>query len=338
MSMKAVAQRVLPAGVFERTKRIVKSVRTYNMAFSQARRFNKAYAQYDSHEIQQTAAWLTFYAHQIEKGLSHTNFRYGFGHEPLRCLKRSMDQYRAVNPSYATSDVYKSALSALHEYATRHEGHEEKLSYARSLFSEKEWDEILQASTEFGGSEIIKGRTKEHNMEIPFSELTKNRHSIREYSDLPITYEELQPALELAMRVPSVCNRQPSRVKVILNKELIEKALRVQGGFNGYDVPPALLLITADNRVFLSPQERNEGFTDGGLFAMSLLLSLEAVGIAACPLNTMFGPKADKITRKLLEIPDYENLVMYIAVGHFPEEVRTCCSKRLSAEEITTVL
>lgn len=339
MNIKTVAKRVLPAGMFERIKRVVNgTIALYGMAFSQTRRYNKAYAKYDSRGAQQVAARLTFFTHQIEKGLSHTEFRYGFGHKPLQYLKHAMERYRKADPDYMTSVVYRSALSALHEYVVRHEGHDEQLSYARSLFSEEEWSSVLHSSAEYGGSIVITAQSKERNGEISFSELSENRHSIREYSDCPVTLEQLQPALDMAMRAPSVCNRQPSRVKVILDRDCIEKALHIQGGFNGYDVPPALLLITADNRVFMTPQEHNEGFTDGGLFGMSLLLSLESIGLAACPLNTMFRPKTENATRKLLGIPDYENLVMYIAVGHFPEKVRTCYSERLSAEEITTVL
>ena len=33
----------------------------------------------------------------------------------------------------------------------------------------------------------------------------------------------------------------------------------------------------------MAPQEHNEGYTDGGLFGMNLLLALEEQGIAACP-------------------------------------------------------
>lgn len=55
---------------------------------------------------------------------------------------------------------------------------------------------------------------------------------------------------------------------------------------------------------------------------MSLLLALEEESLAACPLNTMMrrGPEAQ--TRKMLNLPEYENLVMYIAVGHYPEVIK----------------
>lgn len=140
------------------------------------------------------------------------------------------------------------------------------------------------------------------------------------------------------MRTPSVCNRQPSRVHILLDKETIKEALRIQGGVNGYPTPPVLIMITSDLRAFMTSYERNEGYTDGGLFGMSLLLALESLGLGACPLNTMFTAKAEKRTRKLLHIPDYEVPVIYIEVGNFSEETRTCRSTRLRGEDITTIV
>lgn len=82
-------------------------------------------------------------------------------------------------------------------------------------------------------------------------------------------------------------------------------------------MPPVLLLVTSDIRAFMNNGERNEPFVDGGLFSMSLLYALEAYGLAACPLNAMFNLSQDRQTRELLDIPDYEFPVMYIAVGNF---------------------
>ena len=339
MSVKSSLKKILPISVFESIKRIANGgVSLYLMTFAQAHRYSKAHAKYSSTGICQVAARMTFFTHQIEKGLSHADFRYGFGHKPLQYLKHAMEKYQHVDTNYESSGVYRSALAALHEYAIRHEGHEAEFAFAKSLFPESIWHAAAQVPVTCGGSIVVTANSKIHNEVLTFSELAENRHSIREYSDVPVAYEEIKSAIDCAMRTPSVCNRQPSRVKVILDSEQISEALRIQGGFGGYATPPALILITADNRVFMTPQEHNEGFVDGGLFGMSLLLALEAKGLAACPLNTMFLPKADKATRRLLNIPEYENFVMYIAVGHFPDEIRTCRSMRHSSDEITCLV
>ena len=59
----------------------------------------------------------------------------------------------------------------------------------------------------------------------------------------------------------------------------------------------------------MTRQEHNEGFVDGGLSRMSLLLALEEQGLAACPLNKVFCPKVEKATRRLLGIPECESFL-----------------------------
>lgn len=327
----------LPVGIFERVKRIFNGSLALKVAvLKEASRFNKYYARYESKDVVQIAARLTFFTHQIEKGLSHQNFRYGFGHRPLQYLAELLPRYIAVNSSYGHDIVYLSALAALHEYVTKHDGHNSDIEYVRQLFTPQLWEAILQSTTDCGGSITVTAESKRNNQTKTYTELAEGRHSIREYADTPVSYDELKPALQNAMRTPSVCNRQPARVHVIFNHAIIEEALKIQGGFNGYPTPSVLILITADNRVFMSQQEHNEGYIDGGLFGMSLLLALEEQQLAACPLNTMFRSRSEKRTRRLLHIPDYENLVMYIAVGHFPEEAKTCHSARKSFKDITT--
>lgn len=113
----------------------------------------------------------------------------------------------------------------------------------------------------------------------------------------------------------------------IADPEKIATALKIQGGFNGYGMPPVLLLITSDIRAFMNNGERNEPFVDGGLFSMSLLYALEAYGLAACPLNAMFSLSQDRKTRALLHIPNYELPVMYIAVGNFPDPYQSAARR-----------
>lgn len=52
----------------------------------------------------------------------------------------------------------------------------------------------------------------------------------------------------------------------------------------------------------------------------------------------MFTATAEKKTRKLLHLPDNEVPVMYIEVGHFLDETRTCRSTRFQGSDITSVL
>ena len=87
----------------------------------QASRFFRSYAKENNQQLACLETRVIFFSHQIEKGLSHKNFRYGFGQQALTNLSYSLKQLKAlelddVKHNYA----YCMALSALHEYIQRH--------------------------------------------------------------------------------------------------------------------------------------------------------------------------------------------------------------------------
>lgn len=335
--MKALVKRLLPESALAWLRGCESDMKLRRETLHQMKRFRRNYARRGSTRKSHLETRIVFFTHQIEKGLSHTDFRYGFGKKVLAQMAPLMETLRTTDPDIAHNEVYRTALSALREYRVRHETKQFDLTYAKDLFSQRIWNEIEFTNDRSGGDLIIRSADKRDNAELSFSQLMEQRHSVREFAETPVTVEEIMNAVRVAMRTPSVCNRQPTRVHIITDAELIKKAMPLQGGFRGYPMPPALVLITGDNQTMMNQDERNECYTDGGLFGMSLLLALEEQQIAACPLNTMLPMKRDEATRELLHIPDSEFLVMYIAVGHFRDEVKTCKSQRFSADEIVTV-
>ncbi|MBF8807220.1 MAG: nitroreductase family protein [Enterococcus lacertideformus] len=191
---------------------------------------------------------------------------------------------------------------------------------------------------QIGGFKNISCINRQKNNLKNFKRLAMERHSVRDYKETEIDLQRVNEAIEIALKSPSVCNMQSSRVRIIQNKEIIEEALKIQGGFNGYALPPCLILITTDTNYFIDVTERNQVYVDGGLFAMSVLYALEYEGLAACALNTMFDLNRDKKTRNLLHICDSETLILYITVGNFKEKYKVSRSHRLCINEITSYL
>ena len=279
---------------------------------------------------------LTFDTHRLEKGLSHTHFRFGFGKAVLAELAKRLELLKRTDSQYTENPKYIQALAAIGEYRRRHESAGYDLSAVQSLFPTDVWESSLKVDSACAGSIIIRRESKKNNITLPFEQLAERRHAVREYDGTPVAQDLLNHAYRIAMTTPSVCNRQATRIHQIDDPQLVADALRIQGGFNGYDMPPVLLLVTSDIRAFMNGNERNEPFTDGGLFAMNLLLALEACGLAACPLNVMFSFLQGEQTRSLLNLPDNEFLIMYIAVGNFLEQVPVCRSTRLNPQDILT--
>jgi len=334
MSTKQIIKKIIPSGIVKKYKKVKAWRLLKSDAIKQLKRYDSAFAKPGTQGRTQTEARVTFYAHQIEKGLSHGAFRMGFGQAALKNLSVTLRELKITDPEYRENVIYWSALAALREYRIRHEAVHFDISDSIALFPKDIWEDSQKADSHLGGSVTVTAASKENNNQLPFERLFLGRRSVREYSPQPVTKEEIQHAVEIAMKAPSVCNRQPVRVYAITDKVVMKEALQLQGGFNGYPMPPVLFLITADNGAFLWPNERNEGFTDGGLFSMALLLSLEANDLAACPLNTMMSDEIDRKTRNLIGIPDDEFLVMYIAAGHFASKTKTCVSHRFPVKRI----
>lgn len=134
---------------------------------------------------------------------------------------------------------------------------------------------------------------------------------------------------------PSVCNRQAWRVYDLPKSELMASILSCQNGNAGFrDIIPRTLIVACDLRQFVSVGERNQGWIDGGMFAMSLLWTIHAEGLGACALNWSVEKQADEALRKLAPIPDHEIVLMMIAFGHVPESFRVAQSPRKSLGDV----
>ncbi|MEK0226075.1 nitroreductase family protein [Bifidobacterium mongoliense] len=337
--MRNKIKRFVPVRLKHFLLRIFASTNLMKEFLLQYKRYNRSYSGPILTDLVQVETKLTFLEHQLEKGLSHESFRLGFGKGVISEIGRLLPQLFNFDDDYRQNRIYLMLTSAMHEYITRHRDEDYDITFAQQSLPPTFWKDAINDNAKRGGSLLVHrvGATAFGRRSL--DQIMEDRHSVREFSKEPIQPQQILSVVQSSVRAPSVCNRQPARVRIVMNKTLIEKLLELQGGLNDYPLPPCLMLVTADLRAFLWPEERNEGFIDGGIFSMSLLLALEEHNFAACPLNTsMMTIKKENETRRLLSISDHEFLIMYVAVGHFQETPLTCISERLRAEDITEIV
>ena len=333
--MKNTIKEYLPEPLMEKLKDARNYGRSIFLFRRDKRRFLRYFSKKNSLEKEQLNAQLLFFSHAIEKGLSRENFRFGFGKAVIPQLYERIKIYHSQGYNLE-DEIYLNALSVLNQYIQVHEAYPYDLA---DRINVKEFKEnYLSMDPKIGGAKQIKRSSSNENQTKNFKELAMGRHSVRDYQESSVDWKKINEAIRIATKSPSVCNRQSSRVRVIKDPRLVEQALRIQGGFKGYAIPPYLLMITTDTRYFIDVTERNQVYVDGGLFAMSLLYALEYEGLAACALNTMFDSKREAATRKLLGISDSENLIMYVTVGNFKDKYKVPMSYRLNVENITSYL
>ena len=283
-------------------------------------------------------ARIMFHAHAIEKGLSRSDFRAGFGKVAVPGLAKEMNRW--VKEGNDQSDpLFVSGASVMRAYLDRHRSMQHDVSHYWELFDPGVQQLVESAPSGIGGVREAESTREPRPIGLPeksFLDVVYGRRSVREFSPKRVDDALVASAVQIAMQAPSVCNRQGARVHQFDDPEVMNAALRIQGGFGGYPTPPKLLLVTADLTSFLFSEERNQPFIDGGLFLMTLLLGLQQVGLGCCSLNTAMGVARERSLRELLDIPDNEVFISFIAVGHYDPEITTPRSKRINVDEVLT--
>lgn len=270
--------------------------------------------------------------HIIEKGLTMPEMRLGFGQSKLINL---IDKCSAYQKKYDTNNIqYQHALGVIAEYKKVHEEHqfplEDELIEKINTLLEKESNlKITQ--------QLIK--TKENYFEnhlSAFDKFSNSRHSIRNFSG-EVKIEQIEEAIRLAQNTPTACNRQPIRVHIIENKELIAEAFKIQNGNRGFGhLVDKLLVITADISSYQDSEERNLPYVDGGMYNMNLLYALHFNKVAAIALNWCRTKEDDAKMREVIPIPESEILIVFVGCGNLPDDFKLAISKRYNYKDIFT--
>jgi nitroreductase len=162
-----------------------------------------------------------------------------------------------------------------------------------------------------------------------------SRYSLREFKNEIVKDSDIELAVKLAMKTPSVCNRQAWGIYHTSNQEIKDIVLNYQHGNKPFgEKIPNLLIITTDLKAFFSPDEHYQHWIDGGLLSMSLMYAFHSIGVASCALNWSAKPKNDLAIRKQLNIKLNHTIIMVLAIGYPDEQNIVCSSTRRPIEEV----
>lgn len=151
--------------------------------------------------------------------------------------------------------------------------------------------------------------------------LAKRRRSVRWYLDRPVQRDLVDRAVELAVEAPSACNRQPYRFHIFDQAQDIAKVAAIPMGTAGYDHQlRGLIVVVGDLSAFFDIRDRHLIYVDSSLAVMSLLLGLEAQGVSSLCINWPDIEEKEKEMRTLLDLEEYERIVMLVAYGYADPE------------------
>lgn len=268
-------------------------------------------------------------SHRLEKGLCNSNPRPEWGYEKAMKIVDLINQERekATHDEFAIK-VGESVLSAYVNYKDKSEPNLEKLLLLKQNIKNKRIQ--LISDIDYGGS--IEVRKEDILIDYEMAKhLFNTRHSIRDFSETPVSKENLEKAISLALMAPSACNRQATQIYV-LGKEQLES-----NGINT-DVNADKYLIITGNKNAFSLSELNDWIVSSSIFCGYLTLALHTVGIGACCFrkDIVFDRNSDynKKIKNLCNIPDDEQIILEIAIGNYKDKFLCAVSSRREVKDI----
>lgn len=323
--MKKFVKSLLPKKFYDlikvksQNRSVKKTLKNYAKKFN-----NKSFSIYDkSITFEQYKARITKAYHSIEKGLSYTNLRLGFGQSVLNDLLELLNRFK--NDGYdMNQDFIQTALSVLKAYITIHN---ESAYPVEKL--EKSYNFLKGICNDSGGFTNMHKSDITSAIKKDFREFSLSRHSVRTFSDEPIDKELIIKAIKLAQSTPSACNRQSWKIRVVNDKNLKNIIAMNQNGNRGFhEQIDKILVITSDAQYFSKPLEVKQPFIDGGMYAMNVLYALHYFGVASVPLSAAINQLQEKNIRKHLKIDESEEFILFIGIGNYLDSFRIAKSSR----------
>lgn len=272
--------------------------------------------------------------HQLEKAQTYNNPKKGYGQqkvkELIRILKQYLERFEANETTETSLAIIKSHIINKNAY---------KDSEITDAYKELTNICINEICLVRGGVAYFDTDT---NKNIDYEQLLsffKSRHSCRSFSKEEITKSEIQKAIVGAQTAPSACNRQLPRIHTYSNPKKIEEIVHAQSSDIEWCLSANKLFIITTNLYLLRNHcERNQGMFDAGLFAMNFVHALNSLGIYSCFKMANKLVKCERVTKRVANIPDNEDINILIIAGKQKKTAgnKYALSQRVNTETIHT--
>ena len=272
--------------------------------------------------------------HVIEKCLAMPNFELGHAKERVQLVCADLLTYKQLG--FDCDHIqYKCAVQSVQEYNMIHK----QANYVLPSTLQELIDKVLADSFVEPFHQVEVNRDEFFaSSNANFELFARSRHSCRAYSDKDIPMEEIVACVDLARTTPTACNRQPNKTYVITQPELIKQIVKIQGGGRGFAESANKLLIVTSNVTVFSTNEVQEAMKAGGMYAMNLLYALHYRKVGVCPLIWGENIEKDNKLRKLVNIPDNEEVIIVYSCGYPLDTFKYVRSERNSLNESIVII
>lgn len=148
---------------------------------------------------------------------------------------------------------------------------------------------------------------------MAFSDLVKQRYSVRKFDSRPVEAEKIAAILEAGRLSPTAVNYQPQRILVVQGEDL-EKMKGCTPCLYGQSL---ILVVCYDkNESWKSRSGREIGDVDGGIVLTQMMYQAEELGIG----SLIVGIYKEPLLRERFSIPENLEIVCLLMLGYAAED------------------
>jgi len=145
-----------------------------------------------------------------------------------------------------------------------------------------------------------------------FSELIKNRYSVRAYKPNPVEEEKLATVLEAARLAPTASNRQPFKLFVIPTKDREEELRRIYNKEWFVQAPLIICACGLPGEVWKGEHGRDYLGVDVAIVMDHLILAAADLGLGTCWIGAFDADAA----REILDLPEGADPLIFTPLGY----------------------
>ncbi|MBI4844562.1 MAG: nitroreductase [Nitrospirae bacterium] len=135
--------------------------------------------------------------------------------------------------------------------------------------------------------------------------------SVRKYTGIPVTQDELYEIIKAGTWAPSGLNNQPWRFVIVTDKEIRLKLAQLTKYKKIIENAPACIAVFIDKDAMYNDLKDHQAM---GACIQNMLLAAHALGLGAVWLGEIL--KSANEVRTLFELPEAMELMAVVAVGH----------------------
>ena len=167
-----------------------------------------------------------------------------------------------------------------------------------------------------------------------FHQLLVERHSIRRYTDQPISAEDVQLILEAALLAPTSKNSRAWNFVAVDDRDTLTKLAECKPAGAHPIAGAAMAVVVSADTTATEPW-----IEDCSVAASFMHLQAEALGLGSCWIQvrgrfTADGEESEEYVRQLLGMPEEMGIVCILSIGHKDETRKPVDLAKLHWEKV----